>query len=100
MSLFATNLPLIRKIVEQLWREITRQAGDASMLNIERARVEVTIKVIPVRKMPEHFIPPAVDIKYLRANTAARLYKNKPPRMGGPRGKVETLWKRLMGADD
>lgn len=95
MNLFATNLPLVRKIVEQLWREIAHQAGEANLLDVEAARIEVTIKVVPVRKMPDHYVPPAVNVKYLRAVSSAKVFAAKPAKMSR-KGTVETLWKRLM----
>jgi hypothetical protein len=99
VSLFANNLVFVHKLVEQLWREIARQAGDAALLDVDAARIEVTIKVVPVRKMPEHFVPPAAGVKYLRANTAARIFKSKQPKMPSKKGTIKTLWHRLMGDD-
>ena len=98
MNLFASNVAVVRRLAEQLWREIARQAGDAALLDVQEARIEVTIKVIPVKEMPKHYVPPSVDVKYLKANTAAKLFANAPAKERVS-SKAMTLWKHLMGDD-
>ena len=97
MNLFAANLPTVRRLVEQLWREISRQAGEAALLDVKKARVEITIKVVPVKEVPKHYVDPATGVKYLRANTAAKLFADAPARERAT--KAVSIWKRLMGDD-
>lgn len=84
MGLFDSNVLAMRKVFEDTWRMIAREAAALDMLDLKEADVEIRITLKPKGRDP----------KSISARSKLGLSAKEPARVKAKQG--DTAWQRLM----
>jgi hypothetical protein len=87
MGLFDGNVTTMRKVVENLWRDISREAAGFDLLDLKEAKVEVRIIVTPKDREPR-----------IESKVRLMISAMEPAKIKRVQG--ETLWRRIMTDED
>lgn len=88
MGLFDANVNALRKVFEDTWRTIAREAAALDLLDLQDAEVEIRIVLKPKGRDP----------KKIESRSKLSLSAKDPLKLKEKQG--DTAWRRLMEDED